>query len=419
MATVTALSTKGGGGGKASLEYICRDDKTDYKRLVYVGNCTLQTAYDEFRNTKQLYNKTGGIQYYHFVQSHPKGYEISPEIALKIASEFADRAFKGFEYVVATHNDADHIHSHIILNSVSFEDGHKYHSNKFTLRELRELSDEICMKYGVATLDKPDLKRRTNGITTGEYRSAMKQQSWKMDLMNTIDIVMRCAKSKEHFKKLMEQKGYGVRWEEEKKYITYTCPNGMKCRDNKLHEEKYRKEKMKLEFEIRRNEAGLTRERRESSGYEQGYHSVRLELESADSFEQADLGHAGGDIGEYIRAADERGYPLSASEDRSEHGENVLRTGAVAPGTELTGWEAERAILNADEAVRRIQEQAGQKNMGRDHSFTGELGNIAYGLGALASLIDDKPAEDDNYLTIERKALAEEIRKKEELGMKM
>lgn len=150
MATVTALSTKGGGGGKASLEYICRDDKTDYKRLVYVGNCTLQTAYDEFRNTKQLYNKTGGIQYYHFVQSHPKGYEISPESALKIASEFADR-------------------------------------------ELRELSDEICMKYGVATLDKPDLKRRTNGITTGEYRSAMKQQSWKMDLMNTIDIVMRCA----------------------------------------------------------------------------------------------------------------------------------------------------------------------------------------------------------------------------------
>ena len=122
MATVTALSTKEGGGGKASLEYICRDDKTDYKRLVYIGNCTLQTAYDEFRNTKQLYNKTGGIQYYHFVQSHPKGYEISPEIALKIASEFADRAFKGFEYVVATHNDADHIHSHIILEGYQMPD---------------------------------------------------------------------------------------------------------------------------------------------------------------------------------------------------------------------------------------------------------------------------------------------------------
>ena len=418
MATVTALSTKGGGGGKASLEYICRDDKTDYKRLVYVGNCTLQTAYDEFRNTKQLYNKTGGIQYYHFVQSHPKGYEISPEIALKIASEFADRAFKGFEYVVATHNDADHIHSHIILNSVSFEDGHKYHSNKFTLRELRELSDEICMKYGVATLDKPDLKRRTNGITTGEYRSAMKQQSWKMDLMNTIDIVMRCAKSKEHFKKLMEQKGYGVRWEEEKKYITYTCPNGMKCRDNRLHEDRYRKEKMQREFEIRRNEASLTGERRESARHLTGNNSIRQQLESADSTKQADSRYAVGDTFISGRAVAAGRYELSAEPDRGRTSADDIGTEKCVTAADLTGWETERAILLADETARRIQAQADHKALESSHSFAGGLGDIACGLGALASLTEDE-TDDDYYLTSERKQLAKENRHKEELGMKM
>ena len=112
MATVTAISTKGGGGGKGVLGYISRDDKTENGRWVTALNCTPSTAYDEFRNTKQLYKKTGGIQYYHFVQSHPKGYEISPDLAHKIAVEFAESGFKGFECVVATHTDADHIHSH-------------------------------------------------------------------------------------------------------------------------------------------------------------------------------------------------------------------------------------------------------------------------------------------------------------------
>ena len=420
MATVTAISTKGGGGGKGVLGYISRDDKTENGRWVTALNCTPSTAYDEFRNTKQLYKKTGGIQYYHFVQSHPKDYEISPDLAHKIAVEFAERGFKGFECVVATHNDADHIHSHIVLNSVSFEDGHKYHSNKFTLQELRELSDEICMKYGVATLDKPRLDRQTNGISTGEYRSAMKQQSWKMDLMNTIDLMMSNAKSRKHFLWLMRQEGYGVRWEEGRKYITYTCPNGRKCRDIKLHEEKYRKEMMSREFEIRRNETGLAGERREGFRHQSGDVSVRLKLESTDRLDQADLGYAGGDLGDAVGAADEGRDPISASEDRAEFGKKSVGTAESLAGHGLTGWETERAILYADEAARRVQTQAQGQAVGSDNSLTGELGAAAFGLGALATLIEDTPAEDeDDYLTTDRKRLAEEIRKKEELGMKM
>ena len=418
MATITAISTKGGGGGKATLNYVGRDDKTENGRWVTALGCTLPTAYDEFKNTKQLYKKTGGIQYYHFVQSHPKGYDISPELAHKIAVEFSERAFKGFECVVATHTDADHIHSHIVFNSVSFEDGHKYHSNKFTLRDLRELSDEICLKYGVETLGRGAMEKRSNGITTGEYRTAMKGQSWKMDLMNTIDLVMKQARSQKDFCRLMKSNGYSVWWEEQRKYITYTCPNGMKCRDNRLHEDRYRKEKMQREFEIRRNEASLTRERREGVRYKSGNARVRQQLESADSFEQADSRYSVGDTFISGRADAKGRYKLSAQSDRGGTSAGALGAETDTQRVDITGWETERAIFSAAEKVGRMGAQADHKNVESDNSFAGGLGDIACGLGALAEMTEDKP-DDEYYPTCERKQLAKEIKHKEELGLKM
>ena len=152
----------------------------------------------------------------------------------------------------------------------------------------------------------------------------------------------------------MRQEGYGVRWKEQRKYITYTCPNGMKCRDNKLHEEKYRKEMMSREFEIRRNEASLAGERREGLRHQSGDTSVRLKLESTDRLDQADLGYAGGDLGDAVGAADEGRDPISASEDRAEFGAGADGTAEGLAGYGLTGWETERAILYADEAARRV-----------------------------------------------------------------
>ena len=267
MATVTAISTKGGGGGKKSLDYICRDDKTENKKFVTALNCSLPTAYQEFQNTRVMYGKTDGIRYYHFVQSHPSGYNIAPELAYKIAVEFAERAFPGHEVVVATHTDADHIHSHFVLNAVNADTGLKYNSNKFTLQDLRQLSDEICQKYGVTTLSKPEIHKQSNGITNGEYRVAMRGESWKMALSNTIDMVMKRARSKKQFRFYMKQMGYDVKWEDSRKYITYTCPNGRRCRDNKLHEAKYRKENMEYEFEIRRSERSLQAEYAGGTGH--------------------------------------------------------------------------------------------------------------------------------------------------------
>lgn len=419
MATVTAISTKGGGGGKGSLRYICRDDKTENKKWVTAINCTPQTAYEEFKNTKQLYGKTDGAQYFHFVQSHPSGYDISPELALEIAREFAEKAFEGFQCVIACHTDAPHIHCHFIVNSVSCEDGHKFRSNKFTLQKMRELSDEICQRHGVVTLDRSHLQKKSRGVSPREYHSGMKGESWKVELINTIDYAMRKAKSKKHFCWLMRQEGYNVKWQDNHKYITYTCPNGCRARDDKLHEEKYRKEMMEREFKIRGYEASLARERRESVRHKQSDPGVRQQLESADRLDQADFGYASGDPGNDVGTFDERGHTVSAEKDRAEFGAGADGAEESAAGSGLSGWETERAILIADETARRVQAQAQGQVVDSSLDFAGGLGLAADGLALLASLTEPEPVEDDVWRGSDRKTLAKEIEKKEELGMKM
>lgn len=419
MATVTAISTKGGGGGKGSLRYICRDDKTENGKWVTAINCTPETAYQEFRNTKKLFNKNDGTQYFHFVQSHPSGYDISPELALEIAREFAEKAFEGFQCVIACHTDAPHIHCHFIVNSVSCEDGHKFRSNKFTLKAMRELSDEICERHGVVTLDKSHLQRKSRGVSPREYHSGMKGESWKVELINTIDYAMRKAKSKKHFLWLMRQEGYSVKWQDNHKYITYTCPNGSKARDDKLHEEKYRKEMMEREFKIRGNEASLARERRESVRHKQSDPGVRQQLEGSDRFDKVDFGYASGNLGNGVGAFDERGHTVSAEKDRAELGAGAVRTAESAAGLGLTGWETERAILFADETARRIQAQTQGHDVENSPGIVCGFGLAADGLGLLASLTEPEPVEDDVWRESDRKELANELEKKEELGMKM
>ncbi|MBE6864632.1 MAG: relaxase [Ruminococcus flavefaciens] len=439
MATVTAISTKHGGGGKKSLEYICRDDKTEGKKYVTALNCSLPTAYQEFKNTRDMYGKTDGIRYYHFVQSHPSGYNIVPELAHKIAVEFAERAFKGHEVVVATHLDADHVHSHFILNAVNADTGLKYHSNKFTLQDLRQLSDELCMKYGVTTLIQPEIGKRTHGVTTGEYRSAMRRESWKMDLSNTIDAVMKRAKSKKQFRFYMKQYGYDVRCEDSRKYITYTCPNGRRCRDNKLHEAKYRKENMEYEFEIRRNESRLQTEFGGSTGHTDYGLRHRHKLAGGDittgTADRYAVGSQGADGRDYDIRTDEMALGESADDTRSGAGECREDTGADVSerdgrgneaesggeGLIITGWEAERADLIAAEMLRRAKQEARLATAHSSGSDRIPASNFIGVIAAVASLIEDEPADDTEYARehVDRKSLAKELRKKEELGMHM
>ena len=238
-------------GLKALLNYCMNNAKTNHngKKLVTGINCIAQSAYNEMMNTKLRYKKADGRMYYHLLQSFHPDEKLTPETAHEIALRFAEENFKGYEVLVATHVDRNHIHSHFVINSVNAESGYKYHSDNKEIQRLRDSSDKLCLEYGLSVIESAPSK--VKGMSAREYRSADKGQSWKLDLAMAIDEAMRCAVSREHFIELMELEGYKVNWSDTRKYITYTCPNGMKCRDNKLHEEKYLKGAMTDEFRIR------------------------------------------------------------------------------------------------------------------------------------------------------------------------
>ena len=268
MAVISILSngsTQGHKPLKNVLDYCMQEAKTmnDGHKLVSGIDCLPETAYSDMMATKKRFGKTDGREYYHILQSFAPDELVTPEEAHRIAWEYAQEQFKGYELIVATHVDRDHIHSHIVLNSVSHIDGKKYHSDKNNIPRLREASDALCMKHGLSVIGKTRNGLRKMG--TREYRAASKGESWKINLMATINLAMTKAKTRNDFIRFMESRGYKVTWSDTRKYITYTIPDGKKCRDNKLHLKKYTKEMMDYEFEIRRRINELHWQRREES----------------------------------------------------------------------------------------------------------------------------------------------------------
>lgn len=258
MATVTYIreSKQSISAMKGVIDYCCQDkkvyDKISNQRLVSGINCDGENTFSEFLATKKSYQKTDGMNFYQYVQSFSPEENITPHKAHEVALVFAENAWKGYEVLVATHCDAQHIHSHFVINSVSFENGKKLRQNPNTLKSLRALSDEICRQHNLSTLEpysKDGMK-----ISTREYRTAVKGQSWKFKLMNDIDKAMNISACKEDFINAMSIMGYSVTWTDDRKYITYQCPNKMKCRDIKLHNDKYLKGSMENEFRYRQEQ---------------------------------------------------------------------------------------------------------------------------------------------------------------------
>lgn len=258
MATVTYIreSKQSISAMKGVIDYCCRDkkvyDKISNQRLISGINCDGENAFSEFLATKKSYKKTDGMNFYQYVQSFSPEENITPQQAHEVALEFAEKAWTGYEVLVATHCDAQHIHSHFVINSVSFENSKKLRQNPNTLKSLRALSDEICRHHNLSTLE--PFSKEGMKISTREYRTAVKGQSWKFKLMNDIDKAMNISGSKEDFINAMSIMGYTVTWTDDRKYITYQCPNKMKCRDIKLHNDKYLKGSMENEFRYRQEQ---------------------------------------------------------------------------------------------------------------------------------------------------------------------
>ena len=328
------------------LFYVAQTKKTMWEGepLVSGINCQPQSVYDDFLNTKLLYHKDGGVMFYHTVQSFPKGAAVDPRQAHEAARRLAEY-FDGCEVLVCTHVDREHVHSHCVINSVNFETGKKLHMAKEQLQELMRRNDAICQEMGLPVFEAA--QQQSRGMGGAEYHTALRGQSWKLRLMNTIDECMKYAADKDTFVSLMESEGYAVCWEDTRKYITYTTPEGMRCRDSKLHEEKYCKEVMEHEFRIR---AEIVSARTQAAQHPAGStsdadttsRSVSLEnrLGANDEIHGCTVvpcGSADGSVGEHQQTNVAVPYP--DADGRTAEG------GAASGADDRTGWEAEREAL--------------------------------------------------------------------------
>ena len=337
---------------KSVMRYVSQPGKTfwDGQNLVSGIGCQPETAFDEFLSTKLLHHKEGGMMFYHMVQSFPKGADVDPRTAHEAARRLAGY-FDGCEVLVCTHVDREHIHSHCIINSVNFETGRKVHMADEQIQELRVRNDEICEELGLPKFQR-DEQRKTQGMSNAEYYTASKGESWKFELMRVIDECMRCAGSREEFLILLRSEGYDATWTDSRKNITYTTPEGRKCRDSKLHIEKYLKENMEAEFGYR-TENDNTRNvdaaqkadgRGATAGTQRDGHGAELE-------------RAARNAGQAVSAADAVGCkPENAPNERGRTGD-LDRDADECRGIFETGWEPEREVFFQLQSADRDYEE--------------------------------------------------------------
>ena len=194
-----------------ALDYAANRDKTEQSCFESSYACTLETAFADMRQTKEQWHKPGGVQGYHLVQSFAAG-EVTPELAHQIAKELADRVLGGqYEYVIGTHLNTGHIHSHIVWNSVSRIDGKKYHSNgKSYVTEIRAVSDELCRKYKLSVID----TENSNHVAKpyAEWLAEKNgQPTWRTAIRQDVDEAIQQSLTWRQFLSAMERKGYEVR----------------------------------------------------------------------------------------------------------------------------------------------------------------------------------------------------------------
>ena len=443
MAIVHFVNYKRGTQSRAAMRgvmlYVMQEKKTMWEDepLISGINCQPQSVYDDFLNTKLLYHKDGGVMFYHMVQSFPRGEIIDPRQAHEAARRLA-KYFDGCEVLVCTHVDREHIHSHCVINSVNFETGKKLHMAKEQLQELMRRNDAICQKMGLPVFE--PTAQQARGMGGAEYHTALKGQSWKLRLMNTIDECMKYAADKDAFVSLMASEGYAVRWESGRKYITYTTPDGLKCRDNKLHEEKYYKEAMEHEFRIRAKlvKRKLHRAAEIDGGIEADESAEQCAAaNSADDPAHCDpVRSAAGD--EQAGGAGRRNKLGAGGNPEDPAGaENARRpdTGAevahgdaeIADGDERTagtGWESEREIfLQVDRLASGLQPAGGPQvdHAGAD-PWHGDTGGLVWrggdprpvplmpavaGLAVVGTLMDEDEDAEEKRRRMEAKIAAE------------
>ena len=375
------------GAMRNCIEYVLRQDKTS-ELLTYITGpyCHNEINYDlvyrTFLEEKKMWNKDTGRMYAHNIISWHKDEQITPEQAFEFGKEFAENWFSGFQTLVAVHKDKDHIHCHLVTNSVSYEDGRKLHNTKKNLERMKQLTNQMCRERGLSVAEKG---KHFDGsqIEKGEviawskdkynlFRQQVKDSFVADCAMAVLKALENCI-SKEKFIEKMKQFGWNVNWTEKRKHITFQNQEGKKVRDSNLFKTFHldiSKEGLENEFNGNRKKArdSANRDSRsdeELAGY---YRQVEAACEGAGGVTGASDGRERRVTGE--KSEDERVYPeISGKDTQAENGktESILRESRNARrNSEIKRRNSSfdnRTVRNAEaesiasEEQRRFEEQ--------------------------------------------------------------
>ena len=207
------------------IAYAANEDKTE--KLFYTTgiNCSVEFARDQFDTTKLRFGKTGGNVAYHAYQSFAPG-EVTPDEAHAIGVQLAKELWGDrFQMVVATHTNSHCVHSHIVINSVSFRDGKKFHDCRDTYKQLREMSDRICLEHGLSIVDTP----RGRGVSQYVYKMEKAGMPTRYNVARqAIDEAVSLSLNIDEFKSELRRRGYNYRFDPQRKYWTVTPPGWKK-----------------------------------------------------------------------------------------------------------------------------------------------------------------------------------------------
>ena len=375
------------GAMRNCIEYVLRQDKTS-ELLTYVTGpyCHNEINYDlvyrTFLEEKKMWNKDTGRMYAHNIISWHKDEQITPEQAFEFGKEFAENWFSGFQTLVAVHKDKDHIHCHLVTNSVSYEDGRKLHNTRKDLERMKQLTNQMCRERGLTVAEKG---KHFDGsqIEKGEviawskdkynlFRQQVKDSFVADCAMAVLKALENCI-SKEKFIEKMKQFGWNVNWTEKRKHITFQNQEGKKVRDSNLFKTFHldiSKEGLENEFNGNRKKSrdSANRDSRsdeELAGY---YRQVEAACEGAGGVTGASDGRERRVTGE--KSEDERVYPeISGKDTQAENGktEAILRESRNARrNSEIKRRNSSfdnRTVRNAEaesiasEEQRRFEEQ--------------------------------------------------------------
>ena len=333
------------GAMRNCIEYVLRQDKTNELFTCVTGPyCHDEINYDlvyrTFLEEKKVWDKDSGRMYAHNIISWHKDEQITPEQALEFGKEFAENWFSGFQTLVAVHKDKDHIHCHLVTNSVSYEDGRKLHNTRKDLECMKQLTNQMCRERELTVAEKG---KHFDGsqIEKGEviawskdkynlFRQQVKDSFVADCAMAVLKALENCI-SKEKFIEKIKQFGWNVNWTEKRKHITFQNQDGKKVRDSNLSKTFHldiSKEDLEDEFDRNYERVRVEAERtngadEELAGY---YRQVEAACEGAGGVTGASDGRERRVTGE--KSEGERVYPeISGKNTQAENGktEAILR----------------------------------------------------------------------------------------------